>query len=108
ALRTGGLTIKRPAVADLHLAVRATDNPRDVGPVDLVWFCVKSYDLDAAAHQAAALVGPATVALTIQNGVEAAAHVAAVLPGAAVLAGAVLGGATLLAPGIVEQKTARL
>jgi 2-dehydropantoate 2-reductase len=108
ALRMGGLTIKRPASDDLHLDVRATDDPRDVGPVDLIWFCVKSYDLDAAAHQAAALVGPETVALTIQNGVEAPERVAAVLTGAAVLGGAVLGGATLVAPGIVEQKTARL
>ena len=108
ALRTQGLTVKRPARDDLHLDVRATDDPREVGPVDLIWFGVKSYDLDAAAHQAAALVGPETVALTIQNGVEAPERVAAVLPGAVVLGGVVLGGATLVAPGIVEQKTARL
>jgi 2-dehydropantoate 2-reductase len=108
ALRTGGLTVKRPACDDLHLDVRATDDPGELGPVDLIWFCVKSYDLDAAAHQAAPLVGPATAALTIQNGVEAPERIAAALSGAAVLGGAVLGGATLIAPGIVEQKTARL
>jgi 2-dehydropantoate 2-reductase len=102
ALRTGGLTVKRPSSDDLHLDVRATDDPRDVGPVDLIWFCVKSYDLDAAAHQAAPLVGPATMALTIQNGVDAPDRVAAILKGATVFGGASLGGATLVAPGVVE------
>jgi len=108
ALRADGLTVKRPNGGDLHLGVQATDNPRDIGPVDLIWFCVKTYDLDAAAQQAAPLVGPATVALTTQNGVEAPERVAAVLENAAVLGGVALGGATLVAPGVVEQKTARL
>jgi 2-dehydropantoate 2-reductase len=108
ALRGSGLTIKRPGREDLHFEVRATDDPREVGPVDLIWFCVKSYDLEAAARQAAPLVGPGSVALTIQNGIDAAERVAKVLAGAKVLGGAVLGGATLVAPGVVEQKTARL
>jgi 2-dehydropantoate 2-reductase len=108
ALRGSGLTIKRPGREDLHLEVRATDDPREVGRVDLIWFCVKSYDLETAAQQAASLVGPSSVALTIQNGIDAAERVAKALPGATVLGGAVLGGATLVAPGVVEQKTARL
>lgn len=108
ALRADGLTLKRQNLPDVYLEARATDDPREVGPVDLLWFCVKSYDLDAAIEQVSPLAGPATVALTVQNGVEAPDRVAARLGRGAVLGGAALGGATLLAPGVVEQKTARI
>ena len=108
ALRTAGLTVKRIAADDLHMDVRATDDPREVGAMDLIWFCVKTYDLDAAVQQAAPLVGPETLALTTQNGVDAPDQVASVLGQGAVLAGAAMGGATLLEPGVVEQKTARI
>jgi len=107
ALRTNGLTVKRPT-DELHLAVSATDDPSAVDPVDLVWFCVKTYDLDIAARQSAPLIGPDTLAVTIQNGVDAPDQVAAVFGTTAVLGGVVLGGGTLVAPGVVEQKTPRI
>jgi 2-dehydropantoate 2-reductase len=79
ALRADGLTLRTLLEGDVHLRVRATDNPGEVGPVDLIWFCVKTYDVEAAARHAAPLVGPATLILPTQNGVEAADHVTAVL-----------------------------
>ena len=65
ALRTRGLTVKpwqRPA---FHVGARATDDPREIGPVDLVWFCVKTYDVDQAARQIVPLVGPETAILPV-------------------------------------------
>jgi 2-dehydropantoate 2-reductase len=106
-LRADGLTLKTLDDGDVHLEVRATDDPREVGPVDLVWFCVKTYDVEAAARQAAPLVGPGTLILTPQNGVEAADQVAAVLGGDHVLGCAAVAGGTLVAPGLVAQKLRR-
>ncbi len=48
ALQTNGLQIKSPN-GDLHLReISATDDPADVGPVDVVMMMVKTYDLAAA------------------------------------------------------------
>lgn len=75
ALQAGGLRITSPK-GDLHVPVNATDDPAAIGPVDVVLFTVKLYDVDAAASTLAPLVGPDTVVITLQNGVEAVEMVA--------------------------------
>jgi 2-dehydropantoate 2-reductase len=107
ALRERGLSLKLVSGEELQIPVGATDDPREIGPVDLVWFCVKTYDLDEAARRAVPLVGPATMALPIQNGVEAPEQLAAILGREHVLGGVGRAGGTLVAPGRVEQKSAR-
>jgi len=52
------------------LPVKVTDKPAEVGTVDLLLFCVKTYDLDTAAKQAGPLVGAQTTVLPMQNGVR--------------------------------------
>ncbi len=106
ALRTEGLTVRLLPEGEFHLRVRATDDPREVGSVDLVWCCVKTYDLDGAARQMTSLVGSETMVLTVQNGVDAPERVAALVGPGRVLGGVALGGATLEGPGVVVQKTA--
>ncbi len=54
----------------ITLQVQVTDKPAEVGPVDLLLFCVKTYDLDTAAEQARPLVGPHTTVLPVQNGIR--------------------------------------
>ncbi|NUB16137.1 hypothetical protein GAY28_28545, partial [Azospirillum brasilense] len=69
AIRRDGLRIESEA-APLHLTdVRATDDPAEVGPVDLVLFAVKLWDTDRAAEACRPLVKPGTVVVTVQNGV---------------------------------------
>lgn len=70
-LQRDGLRITSP-LGDARIAtVRATDRPQAIGPVDVVLFTVKLYDVDAAAASLAPLIGPDTVVITLQNGVEA-------------------------------------
>jgi 2-dehydropantoate 2-reductase len=107
ALRRHGLSLKLASGEEWQIPVRATDDPREVGPVDLIWFCVKTYDLDDAARQAIPLVGADTMALPIQNGVEAPERLAAILGREHVLGGVGRAGGTLVAPGRVEQKSDR-
>jgi len=70
ALRTRGLQIRSPK-GDVHVPrVTATDDPAAIGPVDIVMFTVKLYDTAAAVSMLPPLVGPDTVVLPFQNGVD--------------------------------------
>ena len=76
AMQDEGLHIESPN-GNLHLPkVQATDRPQAVGPVDVVLFTVKLYDVDASAATLRPLIGPNTVVITLQNGVEAVDMVA--------------------------------
>ena len=44
-LREHGLEVKS-FQGDFNLQVKATDNPREFAPYELILFCVKSYDTD--------------------------------------------------------------
>src|SRR5437867_2217591 len=70
AMRANGLRIESPK-GNLHLPrVAATDDPADIGPVDIVFFTVKLYDTEAASRALPPLVGPDTAVIPFQNGVD--------------------------------------
>jgi len=71
AMRRNGLRLASPK-GNLHLArVNATDDPSTIDRVDAVLLTVKMYDLEPAAASLDPLLGPDTVVITLQNGVEA-------------------------------------
>src|SRR5918995_1657311 len=79
ALRKGGLKVES-VHGDLHLKnVTATDDPKEVGPVDVVLFAVKLWDTEKAAELTRPMVGPNTRVITLQNGVDSYERVSAVL-----------------------------
>jgi 2-dehydropantoate 2-reductase len=103
AIQNNGLQVKslhgdfqvKPAVA--------TDDPVQIGPVDLVLFCTKTYHTDEAARQIITMVGPDTTVLSLQNGIDASERI-----GAAVGMQHMLGGATWISsaiesPGVIRQ-----
>src|SRR5215470_3865874 len=70
ALQAHGLRIQTTR-GDLHVKnVVATDDPNTIGPVDIVMFTVKLYDTESAAALLPPLIGPKTVVITFQNGVD--------------------------------------
>ncbi|HLK10902.1 MAG TPA: 2-dehydropantoate 2-reductase [Candidatus Binatia bacterium] len=69
ALRERGLVIRLPGET-WRLPVEAVAEPADAPRPDLVLVCVKSYDTEAAAAALRPAVGPDTVVLSLQNGVE--------------------------------------
>src|SRR5262245_11743218 len=69
ALRAHGVRIESRISGDFTRPVAATDDPGTVGRVDLVLFCVKTYDLEAAASRLPPLIGPGTMVLPLQNGI---------------------------------------
>lgn len=102
AIRERGLLVWSP-LGDFSSHASAEDDPSRVGPVDLVLFAVKTYDLETAASRLPSLIGPETVVLTLQNGIEAPEQVARVIGERHVVGGATYIGTALVAPGVIEQ-----
>jgi 2-dehydropantoate 2-reductase len=59
--------------------VRATDHPSTVGHVDVILACVKAWQVPEAAEAMRAMVGPGTIAIPLENGLEAPEQLAAAL-----------------------------
>ena len=104
-LQQSGLRITSPK-GDTHLRVTATDDPASIGPVDVVLFTVKLYDVDAAAARLGPLIGPDTVVITLQNGVEAVEMVSRHVGPGHVAAGVAYVVAVVDEPGHVTHTTA--
>jgi len=73
-LKRAGLQVKS-VTGDFHLrpagdGVHATDDPAAIGRVEIVLFCVKSYDTTSAAGSLAPLLGPETGVISLQNGID--------------------------------------
>ncbi len=76
AMRSGGLRVDS-IKGDFHLfPVSATDDPSQVGVVDAVLVAVKAWQVPEAARSMKPLVGPETLVLPLENGVEAPSQLA--------------------------------
>lgn len=98
ALRERGLDVKS-FKGDFHVAVRATGDPAEFAPYDLILFAVKSYDTEPAAQQLQGCLAPDGVLMTIQNGVENEELLCRFFPRACVMGGNSRIGAQIVAPG---------
>ena len=97
-LREHGLEVKS-FQDDFSLQVKATGDPREFAPYELILFCVKSYDTIATARLLDGCLGEGGAVMTIQNGVENEAALCTVLPRESVMGGNARVGAELTAPG---------
>ena len=102
AIRRSGLRIRSP-LGDWTALAPAEDDARVVGPCDLVLFAVKTYDNASALPLLGPLVGPGTVVLTLQNGVESPDAVADVVGRDRVLGGPTYIATALVEPGVIQQ-----
>jgi len=81
----------------------ATDNPSEIGKLDLVLFCVKSYGLEDAARMLSGNIHEKTVVIPLLNGVNITERLRAALPRGTVIRGTVYIGSNIIAPGEVRQ-----
>ncbi|HEU0202794.1 MAG TPA: 2-dehydropantoate 2-reductase [Burkholderiaceae bacterium] len=102
ALRTHGLTVESAAAPVQLASVVATDDPGSLGAVDVVMFCPKLWDVEAAAQQAAPLVAQGTV-IPFQNGVESHEILRRTLGAERVAGGVAHIAATIKAPGVIAH-----
>jgi 2-dehydropantoate 2-reductase len=103
AIRRDGLRIESRA-GDLHLKdVNVTDDPKQIGSVDVVLFAVKLWDTEAAGEQTRPLVGSGTRVITLQNGVDSVERLAPILGDDAVIGGATYVVSTIAGPGVIRH-----
>jgi 2-dehydropantoate 2-reductase len=106
AIRKSGLTIKSVHGDFIANPARATDNPAEIGPVDLVLFCVKTYNTEEAAQAIKPMIREEpvdTAVLSLQNGIDAVERVGKVVGAEYMLAGATWISSAIEAPGVISQ-----
>jgi len=103
ALKKDGLRIKSQ-LGDLHLrSVAATDDPKQLSPVDLVVFGVKLWDTEEAARLIKPLVSGDTAVISFQNGVDKDEVLRSVLGDRAIIGGLSYIAATIAEPGVIAH-----
>jgi 2-dehydropantoate 2-reductase len=103
AINDHKLTIEEKDGSQPSFGVRASDDPKSVGPVDLIVNFVKCYHTEAAVRSAAPMIGAETAVLSLQNGWGNAPRIASIVGEDKVLVGLTYHSATLLAPGKVKH-----
>jgi 2-dehydropantoate 2-reductase len=104
AIRKSGLSVRSRMVGDFTVAARATDDPAEAGPADLVLFCVKAYDTESAAERLRPAVGPDTVILPVQNGIDSAERIGRILGPRHLIGGLAGVSSVVAAPGVIEHR----
>lgn len=103
AIHAHGLRVKSRLAGDFTLPVRATNDLHAIGPVELVLLCVKTYDTDSAVQQMRPLVGPDTLVLSVQNGIDNAERIARVVGSEPVIGAVAHIFSAIEAPGVIAQ-----
>jgi 2-dehydropantoate 2-reductase len=103
ALRARGLTVESRLAGTFTLPVRAADDPSDLDPVDLVLFCVKTYDTDAAAESIRRLIHREAMLLSLQNGIDNEERIARVVGYTSGIGAVAYIVSAIKAPGVVAQ-----
>lgn len=103
AIRKNGLKIES-TFGNLHLkTVKATDDPKSIGPVDIVMFAVKLWDTEKTGEQSRPLVGPDTRVVTLQNGVDSVERLAPIIGADQVVGGTTHVVTVMLEPGVIRH-----
>ena len=104
AIQRNGLQVKSPN-GDFTVDTAATDDPSQVGPVDLVLFTVKTYHNAQTIPLMKPLLADEPAILTLQNGVESHEELGNAFGIGHVMPGTTYAAATVQAPGLIVQET---
>lgn len=108
ALRSNGLVIEGAAGDIVLRRVNATRDPSAVGPCDVVVLAVRCFGDEAAAAVIGPLLGPDTLVLTLQNGIDAPHRLARRLGARRVLGGGAYIAARIAGPGLIRVASPRV
>ncbi len=103
ALRQHGLRVESE-LGQIHLPqVRASADPAELGPPNVVLLCVKLWDTASAARAAVPIVGPETMVISLQNGARKEETLRQIFGDQAVVGGVCYVAAKILRPGVIRQ-----
>jgi 2-dehydropantoate 2-reductase len=104
AIRGHGLRIESVVPGDFTVKnVFASDDPAEAGPCDVILYCVKTVANDSVIPDIAPMVGPETVIINLQNGVDNEERLAAAYGEDRVMGGAVYIFTAVEGPGHIRQ-----
>ncbi len=103
AIRSNGLRVESGNDGTFMVPGNATDDPTAVGHQELVLFAVKMYDNESAIHAIAPMVGPDTIVLTLQNGIDNGERLVEVYGAERVMIGSAYLEGRISEPGVVTQ-----
>ncbi|MDL2259784.1 2-dehydropantoate 2-reductase [Deltaproteobacteria bacterium OttesenSCG-928-K17] len=98
AIKEKGLQVDNLGEGKRHKP-KVTDNPAEVGVVDLVIVLVKAYDTTSAMKGAVSLLGPGTVVVSLQNGIGNVEKLIEVVGADHVIGGVTSHGSYVVGPG---------
>ena len=102
AIRSSGLKVESP-YGNAQLKVRVFEDPREADIADVVLFAVKLWDTKSAAERLRPIVGPETVIIPFQNGVESISRLRTVFAEKTVMGGSAYIATRIKAPGVIEH-----
>jgi len=103
AIRSGGLRVRSASEGEWVVESPAIDDTEPAGPVDLILFCVKSFDTEKVARAILPAVGPETLLLSLQNGVDNEEKIEAVAGPGRVMGGVAYVFSAIEAPGVIAH-----
>jgi 2-dehydropantoate 2-reductase len=103
AIRSEGLRVQS-SFGDVHVnPATATDDPTDVGSVEIVLFATKLYDTESAGELCKPLIGPETAVISLLNGVDSEEQLSRILGAEHVVGGVARISAGIAAPGVIQH-----
>ena len=103
AIEKNGLLVESVA-GNVHVAkANVTDDPKAIGPVDVVLFAVKLWDTETAAEACRPLLGPDTRVITLQNGVDSYERIAPIVGAQRAVPGVTYVVTTIDRPGVIRH-----
>ena len=103
AIRSRGLAIQSAQLGDFVARAPAESDTAKIGHVDVAIVSVKAYDNATALPMLKPLIGPETVVMTLQNGVDSVDDCAAIAGQRQVLGGTTYVATALEGPGLIVQ-----
>ena len=103
AIRRDGLRVDSESTPMHVRDANVTDDPSTIAPVDVVMFCVKLWDVDAAARTIQPLLAQGGVAIPFQNGIDSPGMLSRVVGADHVVGGVGYIASSIGSPGVIRH-----
>lgn len=103
AIKENGLRVESILGDFIVKPAQATDNPGQIGQVDVILVAVKAWDVPAAAEAIKPIAGDKTLVIPLENGVEAPGQLSSVLGQSHILGGLCRISAFIGEPGLIRH-----
>ncbi|MFI3268584.1 MAG: 2-dehydropantoate 2-reductase [Rikenellaceae bacterium] len=102
-IKEDGLRLITPDEDFYTTPCMATDNPKECGEMDYIFYCTKNYDIETGIKSIIPLIKRSTVIVPILNGVDGVEKIRQLLPNVTVCEGLAYIISAIKEPGVIEE-----